>query len=159
MVVNEAERKLDKLEGYIGRDEEDVCLIFEEDREMEFKVHNTLRRHVGYWRETGTSSFAISVVENGYVPQLWENPPRYEEKNNFLYRKERLWANEVVWKLERANPAHFKAVRKDPEKLLVDFNLYLEAFSNFLMVMDSTDASNTKKEASIGRRTGYDIYV
>ena len=31
MVVDEAERKLDKLEGFIGRDEEDVCLIFEED--------------------------------------------------------------------------------------------------------------------------------
>ena len=41
LVVDEAERKLDKLEGFIGRDEEDVCLIFEEDEELEFKVHDT----------------------------------------------------------------------------------------------------------------------
>ena len=76
LVVEEAERKLDKLEGFISIDEEDVCLIFEEDRELEFKVHDTLRRNARYWRETVASSFAISVVENGYVPQLWENRPR-----------------------------------------------------------------------------------
>ena len=52
-VVDEAERKLDKLEGFIGRDKEDVCLIFEEDGELEFKVHNTLRRDAEYWSETG----------------------------------------------------------------------------------------------------------
>ena len=81
LVVDEAERKLDKLEGFIGRDEEEICLIFEEDGELEFKVHNTLKRHAEYWRETGASSFAISVVENSYVPQLWENPSRYGERN------------------------------------------------------------------------------
>ena len=27
----------------------------------------------------GASEFAISVIKNGYVPQLIENPPRYEE--------------------------------------------------------------------------------
>ena len=102
LVVDEAERKLDKLEGFIGRDENDVCLIFEEDRNLEFKVHDTLKRHVEYWRETEASSFAISVVENGYVPQLWENPPRYEESNNMSYRKERLWANKAVFKFDRA---------------------------------------------------------
>ena len=111
MVVDEPERKLDKLKGFISRDEEDVCLIFEEDGELEFKVHDTLKRHAGYWRETIASSFAISVVENGYVPQLWENPPRYEEKNNMSYRKERLWTNEAVWKLERAKLV--REVRKE----------------------------------------------
>ena len=101
LVVDKAERKLDKLEGFISRDEEDMCLIFEEDGELEFKVDDTLRRHAGYWRETGASSFATSVVENGYVPQLWENPSRYKEKNNMSYKKERLWTNKAVLKLER----------------------------------------------------------
>ena len=35
LFVDEAERKLDKLEGFIDRDEEDVCLISEEDGELE----------------------------------------------------------------------------------------------------------------------------
>ena len=45
LVVDEAERKLNKLEGFISRDEEDVCLIFEENGELEFEVHDTLRRY------------------------------------------------------------------------------------------------------------------
>ena len=32
------------------------------------------------------------------------------------------------------NPGPFKANRKDPEKMLNDFNLYIEAFSNFFTV-------------------------
>lgn len=77
-------------------------MIFEEDRELEYKVHDTLKRHADYWREMEASSFAISLVESGYVPQLRENPPRYEEIKEMLYRKERLWAKEAVCKLERA---------------------------------------------------------
>ena len=53
LLVDEVERKLDKLEGYIGRDEEDVFLIFEEDGELEFKVHDTLRRHAGIGERQG----------------------------------------------------------------------------------------------------------
>ena len=57
----------------------------------------------------------MSVVENGYVPQMWENPQNYEEKNNGSYREEKVWANEAVFKLARA-----KLVREvDRQNLLV----------------------------------------
>ena len=49
-------------------------MIFEEEEDLENKVHDTLARHASFWRESGASSFAVSVVENGYVPQMWENP-------------------------------------------------------------------------------------
>ena len=76
LVVDEAERKMDKLEGAIRAEEEDVCLIYQDDTDLEGKVHVTLWRHVGFRKETGASEFAISVVENGYVPQLWDNPEK-----------------------------------------------------------------------------------
>ena len=68
LVVDEAERKMDKLEGAIRAEDEDVCLIYQDDADIEGKVHDTLWRHASYWKETGASEFAISVIENGYVP-------------------------------------------------------------------------------------------
>ena len=100
LVVDEAEQKLDKLEGEIVEDSDDVCLIFEED--LQSKVHDTLARHASFWRESSASDFAISIVENGYIPQMWDNPQNYEERNNGSYRDERVWANEAVIKLLRA---------------------------------------------------------
>ena len=64
-------------------------------------------------------------MENDCVPQLWDNPPRYEERNNMSYRKERLWANEVVCKLERA-----KLVRKVKNKELWCVNPLMVASSS-----------------------------
>ena len=46
--------------------------------------------------------FALSVVKNGYVPQLWGNPEWYEEPNNKSYVKEREWAKVAVEKLREA---------------------------------------------------------
>ena len=80
LVVEEAEEKLDKLEGIIAEDKDDVCLMFEEEEDIESKVHDTLARHAKFWRESGASNFAVSVVENGY------NPQSYEERNNGSYR-------------------------------------------------------------------------
>ena len=51
---------------------------------------------------TGASDFALSVVKNGYVPQLWENPERYEEANNKSYMREKEWARMAVEKLREA---------------------------------------------------------
>ena len=73
--------------------------------------------HARFWRESGASSFAISVVENGYVPQMWENPQEYEEKNNGSYREEKSWANEAVVKLARA-----RLVREVDRRSLVCVN-------------------------------------
>ena len=58
LVVDEAERKMDKLEGAIRAEDEDVCLIYQDDADIEGKVHNTLWRHASYWKETGASEFA-----------------------------------------------------------------------------------------------------
>ena len=45
------------------------------------------------------------------------------------------------------NPGKFKAYKKDPERMLADFNLYMESFSNFLTVIDHTGAAAAKKTA------------
>ena len=55
-----------------------------------------------FWKETGASDFALSVVKNGYVPQLWENPEGYEEPNNKSYEREKDWAKIAVEKLKEA---------------------------------------------------------
>ena len=102
LVVDAAEKKLEDLAEVLAEDSGDVCLMFEEDEDLENKVHDTLARHASFWRESGASNFAVSVVENGYVPQIWENPQNYEEKKNGSYREEKVWANKVVFKLARA---------------------------------------------------------
>ena len=40
---------------------------------------------------------------NGYVLHMWQNPAKYEERNNKSYRVEREWANDAVLKLLEAN--------------------------------------------------------
>ena len=69
-----AEARMDKLEGKLENEEEEVCLMFEEEAEIESKVHDTLGRHVKFWQESGASHFAVSVVLNRYVSQMWQNP-------------------------------------------------------------------------------------
>ena len=102
VVFDQSEEKLDKLEGKLLEEDNEVCLMFEEDNEVEDKVHNTLRKHIGFWRESGASEFAVSVILNGYVPQMQREPERYKEGNNKSYKDERAWANEAVYKLQRA---------------------------------------------------------
>ena len=102
LVVDAAEKKLEDLVGVLAEDNEEVCLMFEEDEDLENKVHDTLARHASFWRESGASNIALSVVENGCVQQMLENPQEYEEKNNGSYREEKSWANEAVGKLVRA---------------------------------------------------------
>ena len=36
------------------------------------------------------------------------------------------------------NPGNFKATREDPEQMLSDFNLYIESFTHFHTIKDST---------------------
>ena len=47
--------------------------MFEEDDKIESKVHNTLRKHIGFWTESGASEFAVSVILNDYVPLCRRN--------------------------------------------------------------------------------------
>merc|ERR1711867_291772 len=44
----------------------------------------------------------VSVILNGYVPQMQRRPERYMEENNKSYRDEMAWANEAVYKLQGA---------------------------------------------------------
>ena len=117
LVVDAAEKKLEDLVGSLAEDNGDVCLMFEEEEDLENKVHDTLARHASFWRESGASNFAVSVIENGYVPQIWENLQEYEEKNNGSYREEKSWANEAMSKLVRA-----KLVREVDRRSLVCIN-------------------------------------
>ena len=39
-VVDAAERKLEELVGVIAEDNEDVCLMFEEEEDLESKIHD-----------------------------------------------------------------------------------------------------------------------
>ena len=65
-------------------------------------MHDTLRKHIDFWCESGAPDFAVSVILNGYVPQMQRRPERYMEENNKSYRDEMVWANEAVYKLQRA---------------------------------------------------------
>ena len=43
---------------------------------IEEKIHDTLIHRLDYWENKGASDFALSVIKNGYVPQLTKNPGR-----------------------------------------------------------------------------------
>ena len=55
------------------------------------------------------------------------------------------------------NPGKFKAYKKDPERMLADFNLYMETFSNFLTVIDQNAAVAAKKKALLKTVGGPDM--
>ena len=57
------------------------------------------------------------------------------------------------------NPGVFKARKKDPERMLTDFNLYMKSFSDFLVVTDNTEAANAKKKSSLCWRSGHGVFV
>ena len=67
--VEKVEEYLDKLEGAIELEEKggDIVEIFEDEAGIEGKIHDTLFWHLDFWKETGASDFALSVVKNGYV--------------------------------------------------------------------------------------------
>ena len=51
------------------------------------------------------------------------------------------------------NPGPFKGSRKDPEKLLVKFNLYIEQIENFMLATD-TDGSSDKRKLALLQAVG-----
>ena len=60
MAFCSAAERLDSLEGKLVESEsEDVCLLYEEDALLEEKVHDTLRRHLDFWVQSGASDFAV----------------------------------------------------------------------------------------------------
>ena len=65
IVFDQAEERLNSLEGSLVEEETEICLMYEEDDRIEEKVHDTLRKHVEFWHESGASDFAVSVILNG----------------------------------------------------------------------------------------------
>ena len=45
------------------------------------------------------------------------------------------------------SPGQFKAKKKDPERMLADFNLYVKAIKNLMILTDNSDATDAKKKA------------
>ena len=86
--IMEAEHRLSKWEGELETSDRDICEIFRDEENLESKVHYTLERHLDFWIETGASDFSVSVIRNGYVPQLVDKVPRYVEPNNRSYKEE-----------------------------------------------------------------------
>ena len=73
-------------------------------------------------------------------------------------------SNERIKSIEMAtelaalvNPGVFKARKKDPERMLTDFNLYMKAFSDFLVVTDNADAVCSKKKSLLRAVGGADM--
>ena len=58
----------------------------------------TLRAHLPAWRQINAGTFALSVIENGYIPNLGPMPTFYAEANNKSYRENADFANEAVMK-------------------------------------------------------------
>ena len=55
------------------------------------------------------------------------------------------------------NPGVFKTHKKDPERMLTDFNLYMKSFANFIVVTDNVEASAAKKKALLQAVGGPDM--
>ena len=55
------------------------------------------------------------------------------------------------------NPGVFKAHKKDPERMLTNFNLYMKSFANFMVVTAHVGAAEAKKKALIQAVGGPDM--
>ena len=55
------------------------------------------------------------------------------------------------------SPGPFKAKKKDPEKMLADFELYMKSFADFLVVTDNSDAADNKKKSLLRAIGGQDM--
>ena len=57
------------------------------DTDIEYRLTGTLRAHLPAWRQINAGTFALSVIENGYIPNLGPMPTFYAEANNKSYRE------------------------------------------------------------------------
>jgi hypothetical protein len=55
------------------------------------------------------------------------------------------------------SPGQFKAKKKDPERMLADFNLYVKAIKNLMILTDNSNATDAKKKALMQSVGGQDI--
>ena len=79
--------------------EQGLAILYESDSNIESLITGTLRAHFSQWKKIGASTFALSVIQNGYIPKLGAMPRFYAEKNNKSYRDHADFANDAVMKL------------------------------------------------------------
>ena len=99
-VVKVAEIELlERFEGGVVTEQDGLAVMFEADADIEYSLTGTLRAHLPAWRQIDAGTFALSVIENGYIPELGPMPTFYSEANNKSYRENVDFANEAVMKL------------------------------------------------------------
>ena len=81
--------------------------MYDEEVGIDDKVHCTLRYHYDYWKETGASKLACSVIRNSYIPEFSSEPGCYIEPNNKSFATHLQWGMKAISKLVSA-----KIVRK-----------------------------------------------
>ena len=55
------------------------------------------------------------------------------------------------------SPGPFKARKKDPERMLADFNLYVKSIKNLLTLTENTNSTDVKKKALMQSVGGPDM--
>ena len=79
-----------------------LAVMYEADSDIKFKLTGTLKSHLSAWRHIAhCRAFAISVIENGYIPNLGPMPTFSSEANNKSYRDNVDFDNDAVMKLLR----------------------------------------------------------
>ena len=82
-------------------EDDGLAVMYEADTDIESKLTGTMRSHLSAWKHIGAGAFALSVIENGYIPKLGPMPTCYAEPNNKRYRENVDFANDAVMKLLR----------------------------------------------------------
>ena len=90
---------LERFEGGVVTEQDGLAVMFEADADIEYSLTGTLKAHLSAWRQIDAGTFALSVIENGYIPELGPMPTFYSEANNKSYRENVDFANEAVMKL------------------------------------------------------------
>ena len=47
-----------------------LAVMYEADSDIEYKLTGTLKAHLPAWRHIDAGTFALSVIENGYIPKF-----------------------------------------------------------------------------------------
>ena len=93
---------LEQLDGGLVLETEfGLAVMYDPDSDIESRLTGTLRAHFPEWLKIGVGEFALSVIQNGYIPKLGKMPDFYAEGNNKSYCEHAEFANEAVMKLLR----------------------------------------------------------
>ena len=80
-VVSETEH-LALFEEFVQEIGDNVCIIYKQDKLIDYKVISTLWAHYDSWVGIGASSFALSSIANVYIPHFGLLPSFNSEPSN-----------------------------------------------------------------------------